>query len=113
MIRLIVMYNLPSDADETQFLDWRLGAHQQSNAALPQMLNTDFGRIVGAWPQDAVPRFRFVTTVEWPNMSAFEEAFYESDVQAGLRENIKKLGDFEYSISEILTSSNDIGVNHS
>jgi hypothetical protein len=97
MIRLIVMYNLPGDADETQFLDWRLGAHQQSNAALPQMLNTDFGRIVGAWPKDAIPRFRF----------------YESDVQAGLRENIKKLGDFEYSISEILTSSDDIGVKHS
>jgi len=105
MIRLLVMYNLPDGADEGEFLDWRLGSHQQSNAALPLMLRTDFGRVVGAWPDGVAPRFRFVTTLDWPDMAAFESAFYESDVQSGLLQNIKRLGDHEYSICEILASS--------
>ncbi|MBY0509183.1 MAG: hypothetical protein K2P94_03425 [Rhodospirillaceae bacterium] len=108
MIRLVVMYNLPDGADEATFLEWRLGPHQRSNAALPLMLRTDFGRIVKAWPDSAVPRFRFVMILEWPNMAAFERAFYAPEVQAGLLENIKKLGDYEYSISEILISSENI-----
>lgn len=105
MIRLVVMYNLPDGADETAFLEWRLGPHQKSNAGLPSMLRTDFARVVKAWPDEAVPRFRFVTILEWPDMASFDAAFYAPDVQAGLLENIKKLGDYEYSISEILTSS--------
>jgi len=109
MIRLIVMYNLPPGADETQFLDWRLGDHQRYNRALPLAQRTDFGRVVRAWPDDAKPRFRFVTIVEWPDMASFERAFYAPDVQARLLENIKKLGEFDYSISEILTSSETAG----
>ncbi len=105
MIRLVVMYNLPDGADESAFLEWRLGPHQKSNAKLPDMLRTDFARVVKAWPDDAVPRFRFVTILEWPDMEAFEHAFYAPRVQADLLENIKKLGDYEYSISEILISS--------
>ena len=108
MIRLLVMYNLPAGADEAEFLDWRLGPHQRSNAALPSMLRTDFARVVGAWPDSAVPRFRFVTTIEWPDRAAFESAFYAPDVQAGLLENIKLLGDYEYSFAEILASSEDL-----
>ena len=110
MIRLIVMYNLADGADEAEFLDWRLGSHQQSNAALRRMLHTDFGRVIRAWPESAVPRFRFVTTVEWADMSAFEDAFYAPEIQSELLENIKRLGDFEYSICEILTSTEDIEV---
>lgn len=109
MIRVIVMYNLPDGADETDFLDWRLGAHQRHNTALPDVLRTDFARITGAWPSSVVPRFRFITTVEWPDLASFERAFYAADVQAGLLENIKKLGEYDYSISEIITSSNDVG----
>jgi len=105
MIRLVVMYNLPEGADEDAFLEWRLGPHQQSNAALPRMLRTDFARVVGGWPDGAVPRFRFVTTLEWPDLAAFESAFYAPEVQAGLLENIKKLGDHEYAVTEILTRS--------
>jgi hypothetical protein len=105
MIRLLVMYNLPDGADEAEFLDWRLGPHQRSNAGLPSMLRTDFARVVGAWPAGATPRFRFVTTIDWPDLAAFEAAFYAPDVQAGLLENLKRLGDHEYSVCEILTSA--------
>jgi hypothetical protein len=105
MIRLVVMYNLPEGADETAFLDWRLNHHQDANAALHGVLRTDFARVVKAWPDQAVPRFRFATILEWPDMEAFERGFYAPGVQAELLENIKRLGDHEYSICEILTAS--------
>src|SRR5271170_7735493 len=105
MIRLIVMYSLPEGADEVEFLDWRLNHHQEANAALPGVLRTDFARVVKAWPDQAVQRFRFATILEWPDMEAFERAFYTPTLQADLLENIKRLGDHEYSICEILTSS--------
>ena len=105
MIRLVVMYNLPEGADEADFLDWRLDHHQGANAALPGVLRTDFAKVVKAWPDRVTPRFRFVTILEWPDMQAFENAFYASSVQAELLENIKRLGEFEYSICEILASS--------
>ena len=37
-------------------------------------------------------------------MEAFQRAFYAPSVQAELRENIKRLGEHEYSICEILAS---------
>lgn len=110
MIRLIVMYNLPDGADEKTFLDWRLGPHQASNASMPQVSRTDFARIIGGWPEQTTPRFRFVTVVEWPDHAAFEAAFYAPSLQTDLRANLNKLGDYEYSISEILPSSQEIGV---
>jgi hypothetical protein len=105
LIRLVVMYNLPDDADEGAFLDWRLKHHQKTNAALQGVVRTDFARVVKAWPDHAVPRFRFATILEWPDMEAFQRGFYAPSVQAELRENIKRLGEHEYSICEILTSS--------
>jgi hypothetical protein len=105
LIRLVVMYNLSDGADEGAFLDWRLKHHQNANAALPGVLRTDFARVVKAWPDQAVPRFRFATILEWRDMETFQRAFYAPSVQAELRENIKRLGEHEYSICEILTSS--------
>jgi len=105
MIRLIVMYNLPEGADEAAFLDWRLNHHQGANAALPGVVRTDFAQVAKAWPDRAKPRFRFVTTLEWPDRQAFENAFYAASVQAELVENLKRLGEFEYSICEIIAAS--------
>ena len=110
MIRLIVMYNLPDGADDDEFLRWRLGPHQNANASLENVLGTDFSSIVKAWPEDRTPRFRFVTTIEWPDMPAFEKAFYDPQVQADLRQNLNLLGDYEYSICESLTATKDIEV---
>jgi len=105
MIRLIVMYNLAKGADEAAFLDWRLNQHQDANAALPDVIRTDFARVVRAWPDQAVPRFRFATILEWPDMQTFERAFYAPDVQAGLLENIRRLGEHDYAICEVLNPS--------
>jgi hypothetical protein len=98
------MYNLPEGADEGAFLDWRLNHHQNANSALPGVLRTDFAKVVNAWPDQTVPRFRFATILEWRDMEAFEHAFYAPSVQAELLNNIKRLGEYEYSICEILTS---------
>jgi hypothetical protein len=99
------MYNLPEGADEQAFLDWRLNHHQYTNAALPGVLRTDFARVLKAWPDQAVPRFRFATILEWRDREVFEHAFYAPSVRAELRENIKRLGEYEYSICEVLASS--------
>ena len=42
MIKLTVLYNLPPDADEEEFLKWRTGPHQQSNVQMPGLIKTDF-----------------------------------------------------------------------
>lgn len=105
MIRLLVMYNLAPGSDESAYLDWRLNDHQASNAAMPETLRTDFARIVGAWPPEAKPRFKFVTSAEWPTRAAFEAAFYEPTALKNLRENLKRLGEYEFTVTEILTSS--------
>jgi uncharacterized protein (TIGR02118 family) len=105
MIRLTVLYNLPSDADEEEFLRWRLTDHQAANAAIPGVQRTDFARIDAAWPQGTKPPYRFMTIAEWPDRETFEKAFYEPKMQASLQENVKKLADPVFLISEILTSS--------
>ena len=105
MVRLIVMYNLPQGADEDAFLQWRLNHHQRANAALPGVVRTDFAKVVQAWPAGAGPRFRFVTILEWPGRQEFENAFFAPRVQAELRQNLERLGEFEYSICEIQASS--------
>ena len=45
MIRLTVLYNLQPDVDEAQFLQWRLGEHQQENMASPGVIRSDFGLV--------------------------------------------------------------------
>ncbi len=106
MIRLLVMYNLAPGSDESAYLDWRLSDHQASNAAMPETLRTDFAKVVGAaWPADASPRFKYVTSAEWPNQAAFEAAFYEPTALKDLQENLKRLGEYEFLITEILASS--------
>jgi hypothetical protein len=66
MIRLAVLYNLQPNIDEEHFLKWRLTEHQQSNSSAEGIVRTDFSRNNLAWPPDTVPRYRFMTTAEWP-----------------------------------------------
>ena len=102
MIRLTVMYNLAPDQDEQVFLEWRLGAHQAANQSMPGVLRTDFARVEDAWPAGTKPPYRFITTLDWPDRESFEAAFFDPDEQAALEENLKKLADPVFLISEIL-----------
>jgi hypothetical protein len=105
MIRLTVLYNLTPGSDEDAFLEWRLGEHQKDNASMPYVVRTDFGRVDEAWtPADsaAKPPYRFMTVMEWPDRAAYEASFLEEGAQAKLREDIKRLSDPIFLVSEIL-----------
>ena len=113
MIRLTVLYNLPPGSDEQEFLRWRLGEHQESNASMPGVLRTDFARVHDA-PQpgapadaDGSPPWRFMTVAEWDTREAFERSFYNPDLQADLEENVDRISDAVFLVSEILTETDN------
>ena len=108
MVRLTVLYNLPEGTDENAFLEWRLGEHQQENASMEGVTRTDFGRVDEQWTPDnwhAKPPYRFMTTADWPDRQSFEKSFYDIKEQAALLENLKKLADPVFLVSEILIST--------
>jgi hypothetical protein len=103
MVRLTVMYNLPAGSDEAEFLRWRLGDHQRSNAGMPGVIRTDFAVVESAWPRGGPARHRFMTTAEWSDRESFERAFYEPAAVAALEANLARLDDPVFLISEVLT----------
>jgi len=102
MIRLTVLYNLPPGADEAEFLEWRLGEHQESNVSMPGVVRTDFARIDGSYPKGAEPPYRFMTIAEWADRETFEKAFYDPARRQGLEESLKRITDYVFLVSEIL-----------
>lgn len=105
MIRLTVLYNLPAGTDEAEFLAWRLGEHQGANASMAGVLRTDFARIDKGFPDDQPPRYRFMTTADWADWESFEKSFYDPEVQASLQEDVKRITDSVFLISEILAET--------
>ena len=108
MIRLTVLYNLPEGTDEAEFLRWRLGEHQQSNASMEGVIRTNFARVDERWTPDnwqAAPPHRFMTISEWEDRASFEKSFYDPKTQAKLLEDIKKIADPVFLISEILITT--------
>jgi hypothetical protein len=104
MIRLTILYNLPPDADEAAFLEWRLGEHQASNVGMPGVVQGDFARISAGWPNDVTPAYRFMTTVDWPDWESFRADFYDPGAQAKLKEDVQRIRDAIFLVSEILVS---------
>ncbi|MFV1964927.1 MAG: hypothetical protein ACC628_05860 [Pirellulaceae bacterium] len=102
MIRLTVLYNLLPNADEEEFLSWRLSEHQDSNLAIEGVVRADFSRIEEAWPPGAKSPYRFMTTMDWQDRESFGKGFYRSQVQADLHENMKKLSAPVFLIGEVL-----------
>lgn len=108
MIRLTVLYNLPEGTDEAEFLRWRLGEHQDANAAMPGVVRTDFARVDERWTPEvlhAPSPYRFMTIAEWPDRESFEKSFYDPQALAELEEDLKKIADPLFLISEILVST--------
>ncbi len=105
MIRLSVLYNLPDDTDEEEFLSWRLNDHQQNNESMPGVVRTGFARITDSWPKGSMPSYRFQTVVEWPDRATFEAGFYQEAVQTKLADDLKRLGDYSFVVSEVLIDS--------
>lgn len=105
MIRLTVLYNLAPHINEEEFLSWRLGDHQKENSSSPGVLRTDFAITKEAWPPGTPPRYRFMTTADWPDMETFRAAFYEPGMQESMLKNLDTLGDPVFLVSEILVSN--------
>lgn len=47
MIKITVLYNLPEGADEEAFLRWRTTEHNAANAETPNVVRSDFYRVLG------------------------------------------------------------------
>jgi heme-degrading monooxygenase HmoA len=107
MIRLTVLYKLKPEIDEDSFIEWRLTEHQTGINAIEGVLQTGFTRIDSAWPKDKDSPHRFMTTVDWPNMEAFEKGFYDPSVQKGLKKNLEMLQDPIFLIGEVLARQNN------
>ena len=105
MVKLTVMYNLPDDADHEAFLKWRTGSHQQSNAAMPGVVKTDF--YAARATQLGEPAYRYITEAYFETMADLEASFFTEQAQAKLREDIKRIKDPVFLISEeVMTTDN-------
>jgi hypothetical protein len=102
MIRLTVLYNLPPNSDEEEFLKWRLTDHQEANASLSGTIGTDFSRFLEQWPSSTPSPYRFMTNIDWPDMSSFRQSFLDPQVQKNLKQDLDKMADPIFLISEVL-----------
>ena len=103
MVKLTVLYNLPDDADHEAILKWRTGEHQQANASMPYVIKTDFYRARKTALGE--PRYRYITEAYFQTMEDLEASFFSPDAQAKLQEDIKRLKDPVFLVSEELASS--------
>ena len=104
MIRLTVMYNLADHVNEAEFLEWRLGEHQEENMSSPDVLRSDFSRIEANALNDSPPTHRFMTTADWPDMESFRKAFYAEEMQKSIGESMHMLDNPVFIVSEILVA---------
>ena len=104
MIRLTVIYNLQADVNEEEFTKWRLTEHQRNNLDIEGVIRTDFSRIGATWPRDTQPAYRYITTLDWQDWQSFQKGFYAPKVQASMKQNLQKLNNPVFLISEILVN---------
>lgn len=104
MIRLTVLYNLPSGASESEFLAWRMSSHAAYVDSMPGVLRSDFALIEDISPAGVSPAYRFQTTIDWPDYESYAAAFLTEQAQADLQENQKRIGEQVFIVSEILSS---------
>ena len=89
MVKLTVLYNLPSDADHEAFVKWRTESHQQKLEKLPGLLETAFW-VIRDSPGGSAP-YRYMSELFFPDQETFEKAFYDPAFQTGLREDLKRI----------------------
>lgn len=112
MIRLTVLYNLPPETDEDEFVEWRLSQHQLAQGGIPGVISSSFHRVVER-PGGDPPRYRFMTIADWADRESFERGFYSEPVQEKLRKDVESIRDAVFLVSEELSpdpgSGTDIG----
>jgi hypothetical protein len=103
MVKLTVLYNLHEGADNEAFIKWRVTEGQAENFAMPEVVKTDF--YVAKETVLGVPKYRYITEAYFATMKDLENSFFQPDVQAKLKEDMKNLGEAVILISEELVSS--------
>jgi len=103
MVKLTVIYNLPSGADHEEFLKWRTTEHQEDNMSMPGIIKTDFYIIESSWQRKEAP-YRYMTEAYFPDMETFEKTFFDPDYQAKLAISLKRIADPLFLISEEVIS---------
>jgi hypothetical protein len=109
MIRLTLLYNLPDTTDEAEFLRWRLGEHQEENAAMDGVTHTDFSRIVDQWTMEnahAAAPYKFMTVVEYPDRETFEKSFYGESSES-MAASLALMKDPIFLVCEVLASTDN------
>jgi hypothetical protein len=106
MVKLTVMYTLPPGADHEEFLKWRTTVHQEENMRIPGVIKSDFYVVREAWRSPRCP-YRYMTEAYWPDMAAFEQAFYDPDYQRKLAESLTRISEPIFLISEELLSESN------
>ena len=105
MVKLTVLYNLPEGADHKAFLKWRTTTHQQNNASNPGVLKTDF--YMARDTRIGPTKYRYITEVYFASMEELEKGFLSDEGQARLQENLSRIADPVFLISEeVVTTDN-------
>jgi hypothetical protein len=106
VIKVTVLYNLPPEADEEEFVRWRTTQHHTANIARPGLIRSDFYRIVGTPPvgperpaSDRAP-YRFMTESYWPDMASFRASWEDPAEQARLVPAFARIADPLVLVSE-------------
>lgn len=115
MVKVTVLYNLPPDTDEGEFLKWRMTTHHQANVASPGVIRSDFYRVLGTpmvgdeRPASSIPPFRFITEAYYESEASFRKAWNAPEEQARLVPAVAKIADAVFLISEELQSDRSPG----
>ena len=103
MVKLTVIYNLPSWADHEEFLKWRTTEHQEDNMSMPGIIKSDFYVIESSWQRKEAP-YRYMTEAYFPDMETFEKTFFDPGYQAALAKSLERIADPLFLISEEVIS---------
>lgn len=108
MVKVTVLYNLPSGTDEADFVQWRMTAHHAANISRPGVVRADFYRILGTpgvgtdrLAAESAP-YRFITESYWESVEAFESSWNDPMEQARLVPAVAKISDALFLVSEEL-----------
>lgn len=105
MVKLTVLYNLPEETDHDEFLEWRTGPHQQSNASMPGLIKTDFYAVKTT--QMGEPVYQYITEAYFETMQDLEDAFFSEEAKAKLQKDVKRIKGPVFLVSEeVMTTIN-------
>jgi len=108
VVKVTVLYNLPPDTDEEEFVKWRTTTHHEANITRPGVVRSDFYRISGTpllgpeRPASQSAPYQFMTEAYYETMESFESSWNDPEEQARLLPAVAKIVDSVFLVSEEL-----------